>query len=348
MIKHIFFQDEAVHRLNELINIKNYSAIFILVDENTNANCLNYLLAQLQFSKTIEILEVESGEINKNIYTVIELWQILSDYKADRHALMLNLGGGVITDLGGFVASTYKRGIEFIQVPTTLLAMIDAAIGGKNGIDLGYLKNQIGTINQPNMVLIFPEFLNTLSKREWRSGLAEMLKHGLIYDVKHWEKLKSLVNMSVDDLTNLIKDSAEIKLKIISQDPNEMGLRKILNFGHTLGHAIESYALENQNIENLLHGEAIAIGMILEAHLSYQNNFISLNDFNQINEVLLNYFEIPCFEIIYEDLEIYMLNDKKNRDGIMKFVLLKQIGEAVFDQVISKEMIISSLKFLKK
>jgi 3-dehydroquinate synthase len=125
-------------------------------------------------------------------------------------------------------------------------------------------------------------------------------------------------------------------------------LRKILNFGHTLGHAIESYALENQNIENLLHGEAIAIGMILEAHLSYQNNFISLNDFNQINEVLLNYFEIPCFEIIYEDLEIYMLNDKKNRDGIMKFVLLKQIGEAVFDQVISKEMIISSLKFLKK
>jgi 3-dehydroquinate synthase len=249
MIKHIFFQDEAVHRLNELINIKNYSAIFILVDENTNANCLNYLLAQLQFSKTIEILEVESGEINKNIYTVIELWQILSDYKADRHALMLNLGGGVITDLGGFVASTYKRGIEFIQVPTTLLAMIDAAIGGKNGIDLGYLKNQIGTINQPNMVLIFPEFLNTLSKREWRSGLAEMLKHGLIYDVKHWEKLKSLANMSVDDLTNLIKDSAEIKLKIISQDPNEMGLRKILNFGHTLGHAIESYALENQNIE---------------------------------------------------------------------------------------------------
>ena len=348
MIKHIFFQDEAVHSLNELISLKNYSAIFILVDENTNTNCLNYFLAQIQFSKTIEILEVESGEINKNIYTVIELWQILSDYKADRHALMLNLGGGVITDLGGFVASTYKRGIDFIQIPTTLLAMIDAAIGGKNGIDLGYLKNQIGTINQPNMVLIFPEFLNTLSKREWRSGLAEMLKHGLIYDINHWEKLKSLASMSVDDLTDLIKDSSEIKLKIISQDPNEMGLRKILNFGHTLGHAIESYALENQNIDSLLHGEAIAIGMILEAHLSYQNNFISLNDFNQINDVLLNYFEKPSFEIIYEDLEIYMLNDKKNRDGVIKFVLLKQIGEAVFDQAISKEMINSSLNFFKK
>ena len=319
-----------------------------MVDENTNTNCLNYFLAQIQFSKTIEILEVESGEINKNIYTVIELWQILSDYKADRHALMLNLGGGVITDLGGFVASTYKRGIDFIQIPTTLLAMIDAAIGGKNGIDLGYLKNQIGTINQPNMVLIFPEFLNTLSKREWRSGLAEMLKHGLIYDINHWEKLKSLASMSVDDLTDLIKDSSEIKLKIISQDPNEMGLRKILNFGHTLGHAIESYALENQNIDSLLHGEAIAIGMILEAHLSYQNNFISLNDFNQINDVLLNYFEKPSFEIIYEDLEIYMLNDKKNRDGVIKFVLLKQIGEAVFDQAISKEMINSSLNFFKK
>ena len=348
MIKHIFFQDEAVHSLSELISLKNYSAIFILVDENTNTNCLNYFLAQIQFSKTIEILEVESGEINKNIYTVIELWQILSDYKADRHALMLNLGGGVITDLGGFVASTYKRGIDFIQIPTTLLAMIDAAIGGKNGIDLGYLKNQIGTINQPNMVLIFPEFLNTLSKREWRSGLAEMLKHGLIYDINHWEKLKSLASMSVDDLTDLIKDSSEIKLKIISQDPNEMGLRKILNFGHTLGHAIESYTLENQNIDSLLHGEAIAIGMILEAHLSYQNNFISLNDFNQINDVLLNYFEKPSFEIIYEDLEIYMLNDKKNRDGVIKFVLLKQIGEAVFDQAISKEMINSSLNFFKK
>lgn len=348
MLKHIFFKNDAINHLNAFIAKKNHSALFILVDENTNANCLSHFLSLIAFDKTIEIIEIESGEQNKNIETVVQLWQILSDYKADRHALLINLGGGVITDMGGFVGSTYKRGIDFVQVPTTLLGMIDAAVGGKNGIDLGYLKNQIGTINQPKLVLILPEFLNTLPKREWRSGLAEMLKHGLIYDKNHWDKLKSLENLTIEDLDVLIEESATIKLQIVTEDPQENGLRKVLNFGHTLGHAIESYALENISNDALLHGEAIAIGMILESHISVQKGFLSLDEFLEIESIILYYFDFPDFSFLYENLENYMLNDKKNRDGEIKFVLLNKIGGAIFDQSVSKDMIINSLKVLKK
>lgn len=344
----IFFEDDAVIALNQFLSHKNHSKLFVLVDENTHSFCLQSFLSLIAFDKTIEIIEIESGEIHKNIETVVEIWQILSDYQADRHALMINLGGGVITDLGGFVASTYKRGIDFVQVPTTLLSMVDAAIGGKNGIDLGFLKNQVGTITRPQLVLILPTFLNTLDKRQWRSGLAEMLKHGLIYSKNHWNKLKNLENLTIEDLSFLIKESAEIKSTIVSKDPNEQGLRKILNFGHTLGHAIESYALENESIEPLLHGEAIATGMILEAHISFQMGYLLKEDFNEIYVVLAKYFEKPKFELSFEKLENYMLNDKKNRDGQLKFVLLYEIGQADYDKKVDKNMIIKSLGFIKK
>jgi len=347
MLNNIFFQEEAVEKLHEMIVLKNYSKLFVLVDENTHEHCFQAFMSLIVFDKTIEILEVESGEVNKNIETVVFLWQILSDYQADRHALLINLGGGVITDMGGFVGSTYKRGIDFVQVPTTLLAMVDAAIGGKNGIDLGFLKNQIGTINQPLMVVILPEFLNTLPKRQWRSGLAEMLKHGLIYDKKHWNKLLKMNELMSDDLAKLIKESGAIKSKIVAHDPNELGLRKILNFGHTIGHAIESYALETENIEPLLHGEAIAIGMILEAHLSFQKKHINDDVFEQIKANILSFYDLPPFELSYEILEKYMLNDKKNRDGQIKFVLLKNIGEAVFDEIVDKDMVMRCFISLK-
>lgn len=348
MLNSIFFEEEAIDRLNGMISTKQYSKIFVLVDENTHEHCYQDFMSLVVFDKTIEIIEIESGEINKNIQTVVDLWQVLSDYQADRHALLINLGGGVITDMGGFVGSTYKRGIDFVQVPTTLLAMVDAAIGGKNGIDLGYLKNQIGTINQPEMVLILPEFLNTLPKREWRSGLAEMLKHGLIYDKNHWLKIIKMNELIADDLATLIKESVEIKSNIVLQDPNERGLRKILNFGHTLGHAIESYALETEGVENLLHGEAIALGMILEAHLSWQKKYIEIETYAHIKANLMSFFDKPNFELTYDFLENYMRNDKKNRNGQIKFVLLKQLGEAVYDEVVDKDMIINCLEELKK
>src|SRR5690606_10460310 len=203
----------------------------------------------------------------KNIKTCLKVWEALSEADADRKSLLINLGGGVPTDLGGFVASTFMRGIDFINIPTTLLSMVDASVGGKTGVDLGPLKNQIGLINQPQMVLVFPNFLRTMDPRELKSGYAEMLKHGLILDAEYWKQLRK-----GGDFTKAaaIQRSIALKNKVVLEDPREMGLRKILNFGHTLGHAIESHCLERPDRETLLHGEAIAIGMILEAYLSHR------------------------------------------------------------------------------
>ncbi|MCL4152909.1 UNVERIFIED_CONTAM: hypothetical protein GTU68_035655, partial [Idotea baltica] len=215
-----------------------------------------------------EIIEIESGEINKTIETCVGVWEALSELGADRKSILINLGGGVLTDLGGFVASTFKRGIAFINVPTTLLSMVDASVGGKTGVDLGSLKNQVGVINQPVMVLVIPDFLDTLEERQLESGFAEMLKHGLIKDRQYWDDLKMVSTLS--EMKDHILKSVEIKNEVVLIDPTEQGLRKILNYGHTLGHAIESYFLASQEKSTLLHGEAIAIGMITEGYLSHR------------------------------------------------------------------------------
>lgn len=262
----IYFNHEAYEMLNSWISNYNYSKLFILVDETTNEFCLPKLLPLLEVEIPIEIIEIEAGEEMKNISTCVEIWSILADLGADRKSALLNLGGGVITDLGGFVASTFKRGIDFINIPTTLLGMVDAAIGGKNGVDLGALKNQIGVINAPKLVLIDTDFLETLPQNHMKSGLAEMLKHGLIFDKTYWNQFKDLKDLNFDDLDQLIHRSVEIKNEIVCQDPTETGVRKALNFGHTLGHAIESHFLETPTL--LLHGEAIAIGMVLESYIS--------------------------------------------------------------------------------
>jgi len=262
----VHFNENALTRLNHYLDGSSYSSLFIIVDENTYEHCLPNFMAAITGDYHFEVLEIESGEINKNIQTCVNLWQMLSDLDADRKSLIINLGGGVVTDLGGFVASTFKRGVDFINVPTTLLSMVDASVGGKTGIDLGPLKNQVGVINQPKMVLIISEFLKTLEEQQLNSGFAEMLKHGLIQDDNYWRELKNVVDFS--NLDEKIGHSVEIKNKVVQEDPTEQGQRKILNFGHTLGHAIESYFLINNERETLLHGEAIAIGMILEAYLS--------------------------------------------------------------------------------
>src|SRR5690606_33736054 len=227
--------------LNQHIDKHNYSKIFVLVDGNTQQYCLPPFLEMLDFTFDVLIV-VAPGEEHKNIKTCLKVWEALSEADADRKSLLINLGGGVLTDLGGFVASTFKRGIDFINIPTTLLSMVDASVGGKTGVDLGSLKNQIGVINQPNLVLVFPEFLKTLESRQVTSGYAEMLKHGLIKDAAYWSSLK-LENAFMDAST--IQKSIAIKNEVVLQDPMEKGLRKILNFGHTLGHAIESYCLDN-------------------------------------------------------------------------------------------------------
>src|SRR5690606_29396368 len=203
-----------------------------------------------------EILEIDAGETHKNIDTCMGVWEALSELEADRKSLLINLGGGVVTDLGGFVACTFKRGIDYVNIPTSLLSMVDASIGGKTGVDLGLLKNQIGVISNPELVLIDVTFLETLPTNQLRSGFAEMLKHGLIQDINYWNQLIALSELYTDDLEQLIYESVIIKKQVVEQDPNEDGLRKTLNFGHTLGHAIESYSLDDKDLKPLLHGEA--------------------------------------------------------------------------------------------
>ena len=252
----IYFGEKGYEMLSNFIEETNYSNIFILVDDKTNEFCLPIFLPFLATEKTIEIIEIESGESEKNVATCAEIWSALTELSGDRKSILINVGGGVITDIGGFVASTFKRGIDFIHVPTTLLGMVDAAIGGKNGVDLGNLKNQIGVINVPKMVLIDSQYLETLPQTEMRSGLAEMLKHGLIFDRVYWKQFLDLKAIDFADFDALIYRSVEIKNEIVMQDPTENGIRKALNFGHTLGHAIESYFLENDNKKTLLHGES--------------------------------------------------------------------------------------------
>src|SRR6056297_489082 len=213
----VHFNATAYTSLNTHLKQENYSIIFILVDENTHELCLPKFMAQISGDYHFEIIEIESGEINKTIQTCLGVWEALSELGADRKSLIINLGGGVLTDLGGFVASTFKRGIDFINVPTTLRSMVDASVGGKTGVDLGSLKNQIGVINQPEMVLIITDFLDTLEERQVTSGFAEMLKHGLIRNEDYWEALKKVG--SLNELKNHILPSVELKNKIVLQDP---------------------------------------------------------------------------------------------------------------------------------
>lgn len=339
----IYFNEECFTYLETIITEDNYSKVFVLVDENTNENCLPQFLSNFATNVAIEIVEIETGEENKNIYTCVDLWHTLIELGADRKSILLNLGGGVVTDLGGFVACTYKRGIDFINIPTTLLAMVDASVGGKNGVDLGNLKNQIGVIKEPKAVLINTSFLSTLPTNQMRSGLAEMLKHGLIFDKKYWDKLKHLNNLNTTDLDGLIKESIEIKNKIVCEDLTENGIRKSLNFGHTLGHAIESYFLESEDKIALLHGEAIAIGMILESHISLQINLISKEEYAEIKYIITDIFE----KVDFTDNDIkniidLLIFDKKNEFGIVQFALLNRIGEIKINQTVDNSLILNA------
>lgn len=333
----VHFNETSYQELNTHLKTKGYSTIFILVDENTHELCLPQFMAEIYGDYHFEIIEIASGEENKTIDTCVGVWEALSELGADRKSLMINLGGGVLTDLGGFVASTFKRGIDFVNVPTTLLSMVDASVGGKTGVDLGNLKNQIGVINQPQMVLIVTRFLETLEERQIRSGFAEMLKHGLIKDSNYWQALKQTENFA--ELKEHIYTSVETKNHVVLQDPTEQNIRKILNYGHTLGHAIESYFLENEGKKTLLHGEAIAVGMILEGYLSNKLTGLSTEELKDIKETFLKYYDKISFTP--DDIEkiVSLLKyDKKNSHGNINFVLLKTIGETQTDVQIEPDL----------
>ena len=342
----IHFNENCYNSLNEHIKENNFSKIFILVDENTHHYCLARFLEKLETSIVIEIIEIESGEINKTIDTCVGVWNTLSELDADRKSLMINIGGGVITDLGGFVACTFKRGIAYINVPTTLLSMVDASVGGKTGVDLGNLKNQIGVISNPNLVLIDTKFLETLPKNQMRSGLAEMLKHGLITGESYWSNFKNLSKLSLNDLDKLIHESVVIKKHVVEEDPYENGLRKTLNFGHTLGHAIESYFLSNKNKTSLLHGEAIAIGMILASYISTELLGFPKQTTLGIKNLFIDYYGKVDIDKSEHAAIIELLKyDKKNNHGNINFVLLEEIGKPKIDCIVDNRLIVEAFKF---
>ena len=342
----IFFGQEVYSQLNTYIKDTQPSKLFLLVDEHTQANCASFFLQQLETDITIEIIEIEAGEEHKTIETCNGVWQTLSELDADRKSLLLNLGGGVVTDLGGFVASTFKRGIAYINIPTTLLAMVDASVGGKTGVDLGNLKNQIGVISNAEMVLIDVGYLATLPQNQMKSGLAEMLKHGLIQDQAYWKKMSDLSQLSLADLEQLIYESVIIKNNVVTEDLNEDGIRKTLNFGHTLGHAIESYFLTNTEKKTLLHGEAIAIGMILAAYISNRITNLSHEEVTEIKTVLLQTFEKISFtEKDIEQIIELMKYDKKNSHGNINFVLLEKIGQCKIDCTVPNDVIYQAFAY---
>ncbi len=343
----VYRNENAWKEFSKLFGELNPSKVFILTDENTNTHCLPFLLKKINF-QNIDFITIPCGEEHKSIATCMKVWETLSKSGADRNSLVVNLGGGVITDLGGFVASTFMRGIPFINIPTSLLAMVDASVGGKNGVDLGHIKNQIGVINLPEIVILDTVFLKTLPKEHIISGFAEMLKHGIIFSNEYWNRVKNIDFSNENEFEELIWDSVEIKKQIVTKDPFEKNLRKTLNYGHTLGHAIESYFLENDNKQTLLHGEAIAIGLILATHISNESLVFPKETLNDLSETILRYF--PKQDFSNNDIEEIiklMIFDKKNRNGKVLFVLLENIGVYKTDCVVGNQLILNAFNFYK-
>ena len=334
--------------LKEKLRSDKFSSIFILVDENTNKFCLNIFIKKTEIEKFEKII-INSGEENKNIDSCLFIWEKLNTLKADRKSLLINLGGGVLTDIGGFVASTYLRGINFINIPTTLLGMVDAAHGGKTGIDFKLLKNQIGVFSDPSEVILDSEYLNTLSKDEFLNGYAEVFKHSLLTN-KRDLNFNSLINLDFyEDVSFIIDKYSEIKNEIVRSDKFESNYRKILNLGHTIGHAIESYSFRSINLDELKHGEAIMVGLITELYISHRQLNFPLSDLENLKTNVLKYFKrVHLTESDIEEIYDLLVYDKKNEGGIVNFVLLKSIGDPVVDQQTTKELFIESFKFYNK
>ncbi|WP_417887614.1 3-dehydroquinate synthase [Zunongwangia sp.] len=344
----VFYKEKAYSKINEYLLDNKHSKIFILVDSNTHEHCLPAFLPKINTNTAIEIIEIEAGEPHKNLDTCMGVWEALSDLEGDRKSLLINLGGGVVTDLGGFVASTFKRGIKYINVPTTLLSMVDASVGGKTGVDLGNLKNQIGVIANSEMVLVDSDYLATLPTEEMRSGLAEILKHGLIANEDYWNKVGKLSDLTLNDLDDIIRVSIDIKAKVVAEDPFENGLRKTLNYGHTLGHAIESYCLTHQEKQTLLHGEAVAIGIILATYISKELKNFPKDKLEGITKRIIElYGKVDFSQKDIEKIIDLMKFDKKNEAGIINFVLLKDIGAPEIDCQVPNELIFNAFEFYK-
>lgn len=332
--------------LNQLIATRPQSKLLVIVDGNTRRHCLP-LLRQKLTRRDLTIISVPAGESFKHIDTCTRIWQQMLDAGADRSSLVINLGGGVIGDMGGFCAATFKRGMDFVQAPTTLLSQVDASIGGKLGVDFGALKNGIGLFRNPLGVFIEPAFLQSLPSRELRSGYAEVIKHSLIADATQWESLRRFTNLDQVNWSELLAPSLLIKQQIVSDDPYEKGARKALNFGHTIGHAVEGLAL--QSLEPLLHGEAIAIGMICETWLSHRLLGLPSGQLSDISSYLVRLYKPK--PLVKNDFPAYLeliAQDKKNEGDEWLFSLIHPLGHAVINQPVSPQLIVESMAYFNQ
>ena len=324
-----------------------HDKIFVLVDETTKEKCWP-VISDFFSLKKAQVITIGATDTHKDLETIAHVWKSMGEGGGSRHSLLINLGGGMVTDLGGFAASTFKRGVNFINIPTTLLAMVDASVGGKTGINFNGLKNEIGVFNDSKFVILDTEFLKTLDQPNIISGYAEMLKHGLISNEKMWAELVDydLQDPDLKKLQRMVADSVAVKEKVVTEDPLEKGIRKALNYGHTFGHAFESWSLKRKPI---LHGYAVGFGMIPELYLSVTKTGFPSDKMRQtVNFIRENYgtLDITCDD--YDELIELMHHDKKNQDGIINFTLLGGIGDIRINQTATVEEIKEALDFFRE
>ena len=340
--------EDAMSQMAAFVNA-NYpnSKRYIIADNNTLQHCLPVIdkfLGEIKVEQ--QVFNIEPGEDSKSMDLAYQLWENFTDLGISRGDLILNIGGGVVTDLGGFVAATYKRGIDVINVPTTLLAMADAAVGGKVGVNFNQLKNHLGYFSNPKAVFVNTNFLNTLPDREFVSGYAEMLKHALIADAESWTRMVKQGAPSVDFVTELLPTSISIKNEFVKADPKDKAERKVLNFGHTIGHAIETLFMDSDT--EVLHGEAVAAGMICASYISYKKSGLSKDSVIEIANLLTDVFDLEFVSwLMAENLSLPLKHDKKNEGASLRFVLLTEPGRAVYDQEISMELALESFEFVQ-
>lgn len=338
----VFFGKLVFKEINSFLAKGKYSKYFVICDTNSFSFCYPELVSKCKKLSEAEVIEIDGSESSKNIEICAQIWETLLEMNADRNALIINLGGGVVSDLGGFVASVYKRGIDFINIPTTLLSMADASVGGKTGIDFANLKNVIGTITQPKAVFVNAGFLNSLPSRHKMNGMAEIFKMALISDQKLWKKLAT--GFTETDIELYLHRSVELKNNFVKKDPREKNIRKALNFGHTIGHAVEAILLGTK--EELLHGEAVIVGMITEAYISYKKKLISKVNLEEIVTCLKHNFTLlPIDQRHFEAMEKLIMNDKKNSHNQILFVLIQGIGKYKIDLNVNMKLVEESLEY---
>lgn len=324
-----------------------HDKLFVLTDEVTREKCLP-VIKDFFCMRGAQVITIGATDTHKDLEALAHVWKSLGDGGGSRHSCMINLGGGMITDLGGFAASTFKRGLNFINIPTTLLAMVDASVGGKTGINFNGLKNEIGAFNDSKYVILDTTFLKTLDAENICSGYAEMLKHGLISNEQMWSELVSfdLQQPDLKELQRMVADSVQVKERVVEEDPYEKGIRKALNLGHTFGHAFESWALKRKPI---LHGYAVAFGLIPELYLSVAKTGFPTEKMRQtVAFIKENYGTLPITCDDYAELIELMTHDKKNQNGIINFTMLGGIGDIRINQTATTEEIKEALDFFRE